>query len=579
MAFLAPLALLAGLVVPIIVLLYMLKKRTRPQVVSSILLWQRLERTSTPALRLSKLLRNLLLALQVLTAILLVLALARPVLKSAGGAGRTAILIIDTSISMAVRESGESRLDQAVSQARAMVKSKSPRDRVALIAMGEEASVLSGFSADGPALLRALDQAEITSAQANPDAALALAENMSRAEEGASIFLFSAGCFSSIVRPPDVPLEFIALGDSQVENLMVEDVVPDGDRLYVSIYNNGTVPAKAEVEIRDNSQTLLGRRDVDLEPEERRILVWRNLPSAPWYKAEIISGRDQLELDNEFFVLTAGSGGGKLLLVSEGNLFLERGLLLYPGTSISRVAPEDYKPAMAELYDLFVLDGFLPEELPRAPVLVFDPPHPNPHFPTGAPVEISSLRVLPHPLLSHADFSEVRIGFGKTLTGGSGLLETDNGLLASLYDLGGQPLAVFGFAVQAGDLPLRPAFPILLRNILDQFAGANGQSGLLKFGHPPPGGAVVVQDTGGRDVSGETITAGIYTFALQEEEQTVAVNPPLSTAGLGARQSLDAPGGAVEGRSRAAGVPLLWPLIAAALTLVALEWWVDNYGS
>lgn len=584
MAFLTPLAFIAGLVIPVIVLLYMLKKRTRPKTVASIMLWQRLERTSTPALRLSKLLRNLLLALQILTAVLLVLALARPVLNVAGKAGRTTIVIIDTSMSMAVKEKGTTRLDLAANQVRTIISGKTPGDRVALIAMGEEAAVLSGFSTDGSALIRALNQAEINSARANPDAALALAENMARAEEGAEIILFSAGCFGSIVRPPDIPLEFIALGSAQVENLMVEDVVPDGDRLYVSIYNNGTQRANAEVEIRDDSGALLGRQEVDLEPDQRRVLVWRNLPASPWYRAVLSSSTDQLELDNEFYALAEDPAPGKLLLVSEGNLFLERALLLYPDLSISRVAPGDYSASMADLYDIFVLDGFLPAQLPRAPILVFDPPHPNSHFPTGAPVKISGVRPLPHPLLTHVDFGEVSIGFGKTLVGGSGILETEGGLLASEYDLGGQPLVVFGFAVQAGDLPLRPAFPILLRNILDRFAGTSQRLTLLKYGYPAPGGdtAVTRFSAGGIDEipGGTVLRAGIYKLITQEEEQTGAVNPPLSTESVGARADLDSPAGPVAGRASATGgLSLLWPLIAAALILVGLEWWVDNYGS
>lgn len=580
MALLTPLALLAGLVIPVIILLYMLKKRTRPQTVSSIMLWQRLERINIPALRLSKLLRSLLLIMQILTAALLVLTLARPVLNIAAGTGRTTIIIIDTSMPMAVGEAGRTRLDQALAQIRTLINGKAPSDRAALIAMGEEATVLSGFSTDDTALSRALDQAVINSARANPDAALALADNMARAEEGAEIILFSAGTFGSLVRPPGAALSFIAVGSPEVENLMVEDVVPDGDRLYVSIFNNGTASAQADVEIRDSAGAIAGRRDVELEPGQRQILVWRSLPPSPWYQARVVSASDQLKLDNEFFALATSATRSRVLLVSPGNLFLERALLLYPDLSVSRVAPEDYTQEMAELYDIFVLDAFLPDQLPGAPVLVFDPPHPNPHFGTGAPVKLETLRPLPHPLLTHVDFSEVSIGFGKTVVGGSGLLETEAGLLATELAHQGQPLVVFGFAVQAGDLPLRPAFPILLRNILDQFAGASMQPAFLRFGRPVPGGTVVYPFGSQQAITPRPLAAGVYTLETDGEKQTGVVNPPVNTDSLAARPELETPAGAVTGARKAlGGVPLLWPLILAVLALVGLEWWVDNYGS
>lgn len=582
MTLLTPLALLAGLVVPAIILLYMLKKRTRPQTVSSIMLWQRLERINIPALRLSKLLRNLLLLLQVLTAIILVLALARPVLNVLGQRGRTGIIIIDTSMSMAVAESGETRLEQALNQAGNLVKAKAPGDRFALITMGEAAAVVSGFNSDGSALLRALAQIEIASARANPDAALALAENMARAEEGAEIILFSSGSYATLARTPQAPFTFITLGEAQVANLLVEDVVPDGDRLYVSIYNNGTEALPAQVEVRDNQGGLIGRREVELESGRRQVLVWRSLPQAPWYKVTIVSAEDQVALDNSFFALAAAPAPSRLLLVSQGNLFLERALLLYPDLSVSRVAPEAYRPGMAELYDIFVLDGFLPEALPPAPVLVFDPPHPNAHFGTGPPLEISSLRPLPHPLLTHVDFSEVSVGYGKTLVGGSGFLESQAGLLASEYRQKGQSMVVFGFAVQAGDLPLRPAFPILLRNILDYFGGGRQQDSPLKYGQWVPGGdtALYYLDSTDQLRPGTRLGAGIYKMESGGEAQTLTVNVPISTDSFAARHELETETGTVAGEAKAAGgLPLLWPLLLSALVLVGLEWWVDNYGS
>ena len=580
MTLLTPLALVAGLIIPVIIILYMLKKRTRPQMVSSIMLWQRLERINTPALRLSKLLRSLLLALQILTAAVLVLALARPVVNLLAGTGQNTIAIIDTSMAMAVTEDGDTRLEKALTQVRNMVQAKPPGDRMALVVMGEEARVLSGFSADGSALLRALDQVQINSARANPGQALALAGNMARAEEEAQVLLFSSGSFGQLSHSPDFPLDYIALGGQEVENLLVEDVVAHGERLYVTVYNNGTVPSTASVEINDDAGKVVGRREVQLEPDRRQTLVWRNLPDSRWYQAEIVNPGDQLALDNSFFTLAATASSHRLLLVSEGNVFLERALLLYPELAVSRVAPEAYTPGMAEMYDAYVFDGFLPQELPAAPVLVFDPPHPNSHFGTGPPVTVSNLQPSPHPLLSHTDFSEVSIGFAKTLVGGDIILQSDQGPLATEFKQQAQPLLAFGFALQAGDLPLRPAFPILLRNILDSFGGDGGDLP-LDYAQPVPGGdwTVTSLDRDQELDPGTMLEAGIYSIESPGQEQTGSINPPAYTGSLVVQDQLDSPGGLVQGDAQARGDRLLlWPLLLTALVLVGLEWGVDNYG-
>lgn len=580
MKLLTPLGLLAALVLPVIVILYMLKKRTRPQVVSSTMLWRRLDRVNQPALRLSKLLRSLLLVLQLLTALLLVLTLARPMLNSLGGVGVSRIILIDTSVSMAVNEGGKTRLEEVVSRLESQIRGKATGDRFALIAMGEEAAVVSGFSADTAILLKALAQVRINSARANPDAGLALAVSMAQAEEEAAIVLYSAGCFGSLARLPEEGLEFIVVGEKEVENLAIENIVPDGDRLYVTIFNNGTLSTSGQVEIRDASGELAGRREVSLEPLERRVLVWRNLLPTPWLEAVVSSPGDQLELDNHRYSVMAEAGPGKLLLISEGNLFLERGLLLYPGLSVTRVAPATYSPAIATKYDIFVFDGFLPEELPAAPILVFDPPHPNQHFATGELVAISGLHPLAHSLLDYVDFSEVSIGFGKAIIGGSGILEFDRGLLASVLTQGGQPLVVFGFAVQGGDLPLRPAFPILLRNILDSFGGSRQPSLAIKYGQKAPSGDITLSKEDGSAPLGpnEIPDAGVFILAMGEREELVAINVPPSSESVAAQSQLEIPGGILEGKASGGGVSLLWPLVLSALILMAVEWRLDNYG-
>lgn len=580
MKLLTPLGLWAALVLPVIIILYMLKKRTRPQVVSSTMLWRRLDRVNQPALRLSKLLRSLLLVLQLLTALLLVLTLARPVLNSLGGVGVSRIVLIDTSVSMAVNEGGKTRLEEAVARLESQIRGKAGGDRFAIIAMGEEATVVSGFSADTTALLGALARVGVNSAGTNPDAGLALAVNMAEAEGGAAIVLYSAGCFGSLTRLPAAGLEFVVLGEGEVENLAIENIVPDGDRLYVTIFNNGALKASGQVEIRTASGELAGRRQVSVDPMERRVLVWRNLPPALWLEAVVSGPGDQLELDNRRYSVMEEAGPGKLLLVSEGNLFLERGLLLYPGLSVTRVAPATYSPALAAKYDIFVFDGFLPEELPAAPILVFDPPHPNRHFATGELGAIGDLRPLPHPFLDYVDLSEVSIGFGKAIIGGSGFMEFERGLLATVLAQGGQPLVVFGFAVQGGDLPLRPAFPILLRNILASFGGNRQLTPVFKYGHKAPVGGLVLYPAGGSSPIGseEMLDTGVYTLALGEGEELVAVNAPVSSVSVAAQSRLETPAGVLEGKAATGGTPLLWPLVLSALILIAVEWRLDNYG-
>lgn len=591
MSLLQPLALLAAVTLPAIVVLYMLKKRTRPRTVSSVMLWQRLDRLRTPALNLSRLLRNLLLALQLLIAALLVLALARPALERLGGEGRDVIIILDTSAAMAVETGRETRLDAALAQVASLVAAKGPGDAMGIVAAGAEARVICGITTSAAALADSLAEVAVTSSRFNLAAALVLAENMALALDNPEIVVFSVGIFESVKYTSSLPLTWVAPPREDVTNLALENMTADGGRLYVTVFNNGTTPASAPVRVFAADGSLAGQRQVELAPGQRQVLVWHNLAPSPWYKGEI-GGDDMLSLDNEHYVLAAPPTGNRLMLVSAGNLFLERSLMLNPDIRLSRVTPDNYRDEMSVSHDIFVFDGFLPPQLPAGPVLVFDPPHPNPHFATSLPQKVSQMAEGEHLLLAHADFSEVRIGYGKALGGGRVLLASDIGPLAVVIEDQGLPRVVLGFPVQAGDLPLRPAFPIFIRNVLDYFTHHQPVVGQLEYGSQaviqPARGieemALIWPDGRREQVApplpwrGPVITeAGIYYLESDTGRLPVAVNPPLAVDGLAVPETVELGGQQLEGRQSAGGaVAVLAPLLLAALGVMALEWWVDN---
>ena len=99
----------------------------------------------------------ILLALRCLVILLLALALARPGLMTAGGAGRgeavDAVLVFDTSYSMAAREGDKTRLELAKEAALGVLDSLPPNSSVQLIACADRADRL------GPQSRFNLDQA------------------------------------------------------------------------------------------------------------------------------------------------------------------------------------------------------------------------------------------------------------------------------------------------------------------------------------------------------------------------------------------------------------------------------------
>ncbi|HEY0581410.1 MAG TPA: BatA domain-containing protein, partial [Chloroflexota bacterium] len=85
MTLLAPVALWFLLALPLIFILYLLQSRYRPQVVASLLLWKRMARDLEAEASWRRPRWDLLLALQLIVALLVGLALARPAMLSGGG--------------------------------------------------------------------------------------------------------------------------------------------------------------------------------------------------------------------------------------------------------------------------------------------------------------------------------------------------------------------------------------------------------------------------------------------------------------------------------------------------------------
>src|SRR5438128_10894955 len=122
--FLSPLPAIiaAALAVPALLVLYFLKLKRREMPVSSTLLWKKAIQDLQVNAPFQKLRRNLLLLLQLLLLLLLALALSLPVSNYTPGAGKTSVILIDRSASMAARDaSGRTRLEEAKRHAKDLI--------------------------------------------------------------------------------------------------------------------------------------------------------------------------------------------------------------------------------------------------------------------------------------------------------------------------------------------------------------------------------------------------------------------------------------------------------------------------
>ena len=617
MNFLTPAFLaLAALAVPII-LLYMLRLRRREVRVSSSMLWQRLMQDREANAPWQKLRRNLLLILQLLILAALVFALARPYIPVPSVASGSVALLLDASASMNATDlpGGQTRFEAAQERARALVGDLGAGEVMTVIAVGDTPQVLTPPTADRATLREAINRARPTAALADWSAALTLAGASIAGREEATIVIISDGGLPADLPPVPAEVQYVPVGQA-ADNLAISALavrpLDEQPQLFASVDNYG--PEDAEVILSIEVDGVLVAAERLVVPAGG--VATHSVPDLP-QEASIIraeltrpaesTAADYLALDDVATAVYTPPVGGRVLLVSEGNLFLEQVLTAIPTVEAFRAAPGSLPQ---EPFDLVIFDGWLPGELPDTNLLIIDPPQSTDLFTVGGMFEDTRLRrQADDPILSFVDFSDVAIREARVVeTSGwaQPLAEAEGGPLLLAGTTGGRRVAVLTFDLHASDLPLQIAFPILMANLLEWYAPALPfeAPGALQPGEPvvirpqaattayavtyPDGTRQAFPVESDAPTFARTSQPGVYTVELLADGEVTAAGSFAVNVFAPAESDI-APRGSITigeatigeaGQGDELGQRELWPWLAvAALVVLLVEWWVYHRGT
>lgn len=204
-------AIAAALALPVLLLLYFLKLRRQPRLIGSTLLWRKSIEDLQVNAPFQRLRLSLLFALQLLTLLLILLAIGRPVIERDNAGGDRLIVLIDRSASMQMIDEGETatRLTRALAAARERIADfltfGSGRS-VMVISFARSPRIEQTFTSDERLLLDAVDAIEATDEVARLTEALRLASAFASGnddERGNATGLPDVAIFSdATVQPP-----------------------------------------------------------------------------------------------------------------------------------------------------------------------------------------------------------------------------------------------------------------------------------------------------------------------------------------------------------------------------------------
>ena len=121
---------------------------------------------------------------------------------------------------------------------------------------------------------------------------------------------------------------------------------------------------------------------------------------------------DYLPSDDEAYAVYQPVGAGRVLLMTQRNIFLSQIFSSLPGVELSQASPDSGLPVGE--FDLYVLDGWLPDELPDSDLFIINPPASSDLFTVEGTIEDINLSaatdILPDdPRTQFLDFDDVNI--------------------------------------------------------------------------------------------------------------------------------------------------------------------------
>ncbi|HEV7557639.1 MAG TPA: VWA domain-containing protein, partial [Kofleriaceae bacterium] len=503
---------------------YIIKMRRRRFEVPFSQLWRRvLEQKDANALwKQLKRLISLLLMLVILGLVLF--AALDPTLGAVDRKARSVVILVDASASMKTMDGNddgtESRMEAARTRAKRLIDSMGGGDVAMVMKVDGQATPMSRFSSDGPVLDKIIDGISASDTPADLPRALGAAADALRDRPNPLVVLVSDGAFPEqqlgLVQW-DKPLPGVAknLAAVDLSNIDVRylgvghrsdnvGIIAFNVRryiankaayeVYIEIQNFGQEPAHRKLTL-FNGDTAVDTRTIDIAPGQRQHQIYAKLPGSGDNRLRATlgavagpGGADAFALDDEAFALLPVKKKQKVLMVTEDNLFLEGALLVYDNVDPLKVTPAEYaaKPSVADGMDVVIFDDVTPEVVPAPPtsLLYFHPDGPN------SPIAIRGITTSPHvteideghPVMRWVGMSDVYMDksniFAPDAKKGESSLAyavTDS-IIAAKRD-GKRKVLAFGFSLPASnrdsatDLPLRVAFPMLLVNALDWFAG------------------------------------------------------------------------------------------------------------
>jgi len=294
-----PFALFGLSSIPVLVAIYLLRNRFRLHPVSSLMLWEQQTRVHRQGKFISRIQTPLLFFIELLILLMLVLAAAGPLMRTAKDT-RYFVIVLDDSYSMLADDSGTTVRDKAVRGIRQLLD-KSGRFNARFISAGSNPQVVGESLRTRSEVDALLDDWKCMSASAD----LAAAVNLAIELAGKSAHILIVTDHKPDTLPGQGRLEWWAFGKSLANVAFVNATRKSFDlkqRCFLEIANlsDSSITKRLTVESLDDSETVM-QRLLEFEPKSTNRIFFEPEDDSAGLRAYFTD--DALAVDNEVILL------------------------------------------------------------------------------------------------------------------------------------------------------------------------------------------------------------------------------------------------------------------------------------
>ncbi len=349
---LIPLVFLIG--VPIIIIMYLMKPKGTRKVIPSLLLWRDAEKNEKSVKFSKRLIKNILMFLEIGALLFLMFAAMSPVIKkNADYKVQKSLIIIDSTGSMQFRtEDGLTRFQKAVNDAKDYVEMSS--GEISIISAGAGMDLMANSVHDRSRLKKILNSMQCSDAAGD----LSKAEGIIESLGVEKIFVFTDGNGAdALERLADrYPMDIYVYGESSDNVALTQMSVKRNEKGLCDVafaYEiTGNASASFDISLYDERDNLIEVRTVDnADTKSGSVLMLDKEITGEYVRGEISSVKfqgkdyesdiDGLDRDNEAFAITEASNDYDAYLFGVGNIYVEKAYTAATGNVMIKSASDD----------------------------------------------------------------------------------------------------------------------------------------------------------------------------------------------------------------------------------------------